>query len=573
MKQNLSEKLDINGCYPNEVEFANRINLAFKKHDIVIAKAPMQYGKTNVMHLLGNEFLRPKLKVGEMIIAMTAMSDTSLLMQNQEKLERKQYINKKGKRLDSNVMVVKMIPDFRDNVEGFIKQYNVKYIFFDECDYGSGNNSVFNKALFSRLNKANLNVKILLISATPYCALNAVYTGELNAGIVEASVPKDYFGVSKMLQRKMVIDIHNINGDDTKIPYTLIKDDKLELSQEFKTHLDWFKSQKGGCLGLIRAKDSYQAKILQELTNQYCGINVETMSDVQGSFEAIAIGVKNSPIKFMFENNQRLLKHKIIYNKKKLLLVVVNALSAGKDLGDLKKYVRLVIETRKNAVANGSQGLIGRICGYHKNKNIKIVGSLPVLENYAALENDSKVMNDPKFISSTLELGLDLSTQLKKGANTKTKIKYNQTIKKFNASDIRKETPALRRLISTNLMWEDLKRTIKKPGLAEKLRGHRDKNGIERRSAINTQRKSLYVKNPELFDKIFEECENSTIDFGQRFHRFRSEGNDESRLRIKVGIIFDDTAKGLPFYVIKRNDDGVEETTEASVRNTSCYIN
>jgi hypothetical protein len=77
----------------------------------------------------------------------------------------------------------------------------------------------------------------------------------------------------------------------------------------------------------------------------------------------------------------------------------------------------------------------------------------------------------------------------------------------------------------------------------------------------------------ELFDKIFEECENSTIDFGQRFHRFRSEGNDESRLRIKVGIIFDDTAKGLPFYVIKRNDDGVEETTEASVRNTSCYIN
>jgi len=254
-------------------------------------------------------------------------------------------------------------------------------------------------------------------------------------------------------------------------------------------------------------------------------------------------------------------------------LVVVNALSAGKDLGDLKKYVRLVIETRKNAVANGSQGLIGRICGYHKNKNIKIVGSLPVLENYAALENDSKVMNDPKFISSTLELGLDLSTQLKKGANTKTKIKYNQTIKKFNASDIRKETPALRRLISTNLMWEDLKRTIKKPGLAEKLRGHRDKNGIERRSAINTQRKSLYVKNPELFDKIFEECENSTIDFGQRFHRFRSEGNDESRLRIKVGIIFDDTAKGLPFYVIKRNDDGVEETTEASVRNTSCYIN
>jgi len=573
MKQNLSEKLDINGCYPNEVEFANRINLAFKKHDIVIAKAPMQYGKTNVMHLLGNEFLRPKLKVGEMIIAMTAMSDTSLLMQNQEKLERKQYINKKGKRLDSNVMVVKMIPDFRDNVEGFIKQYNVKYIFFDECDYGSGNNSVFNRALFSKLNKANLNVKILLISATPYCALNAVYTGELNAGIVEASVPKDYFGVSKMLQRKMVIDIHNINGDDTKIPYTLIKDDKLELSQEFKTHLDWFKSQKGGCLGLIRAKDSYQAKILQELTNQYCGINVETMSDVQGSFEAIAIGVKNSPIKFMFENNQRLLKHKIIYNKKKLLLVVVNALSAGKDLGDLKKYVRLVIETRKNAVANGSQGLIGRICGYHKNKNIKIVGSLPVLENYAALENDSKVMNDPKFISSTLELGLDLSTQLKKGANTKTKIKYNQTIKKFNASDIRKETPALRRLISTNLMWEDLKRTIKKPGLAEKLRGHRDKNGIERRSAINTQRKSLYVKNPELFDKIFEECENSTIDFGQRFHRFRSEGNDESRLRIKVGIIFDDTAKGLPFYVIKRNDDGVEETTEASVRNTSCYIN
>ena len=122
-------------------------------------------------------------------------------------------------------------------------------------------------------------------------------------------------------------------------------------------------------------------------------------------------------------------------------------------------------------------------------------------------------------------------------------------------------------------MWEDLKRTIKKPGLAEKLRGSRDKNGIERRSAINTQRKSLYVKKPELFDKIFKECENNTIDFGRSFHRFRAERNDESRLRIKVGVIFDDTAKGLPFYVVKRNDDGVEETIEASVKNTSCYIN
>ena len=62
---------------------------------------------------------------------------------------------------------------------------------------------------------------------------------------------------------------------------------------------------------------------------------------------------------------------RILINKK-VLLIVVNALTAGKDLGDLKQYIRLVVETRKLAVANGSQGLVGRLCGYHDNRNVRI---------------------------------------------------------------------------------------------------------------------------------------------------------------------------------------------------------
>lgn len=565
---------DVNGIYPTQIEFANDIYNAFLTNDIVIGKAPMQYGKTSMIFYLTNALLPQILKPGENVIFMTSMSDTALLIQNRNNLETKKFITKKGVRKDSRIVVTKMNPNFRDNAEQLIKDNNIKYIIFDECDYGSGNKSLFNKSFFSRLKKSHFNLKVLLVSATPYCALNAVYNNVLDAAIVEARIPENYFGINQMLQHGMIRDINNMYDDeDVKIPYSIISRDEYKgfnLSHEFKEDLNWFQSQDGGGLAIVRAKNTNEAHLIEDLTIAHFKNSIEILSDAEktilnsdNEFEAIAIGVNSIAIKEILGDSNITLKNKIVHNGNKILLIVVNALSAGKDLGELKNYVRLVVETRKNAVANGSQGLIGRVCGYHENRNIRMVGSLDILRNYGQLEYNAKVMNDQNFINEILEFRLDFSTQLNKDRKSKVRTLYEQKIHGvFKFSDIINENSKLTTLFpeddNTFGTWEELKVIV--------INKKRAIFG----GAINTQRSSNYEKHADTFKTIWDECKDGSLDFGSRFHRFRAEGNDDKRLRIKRGVLINDETQ--EFYIVDRLSDGVEIVTEGAVKNNSCYI-
>jgi hypothetical protein len=563
-----NESEDINGYFQSQKDFAYSIYEATLTNNKVIAKAPMQFGKTGTIHYLCNALLSKTLKKGENVIFMTSMSDTSLLIQNKINLQSKKFINDNGKKQHSNIIVVKMNPDFRDKAEEYIKEYNVKYVIFDECDYGSGDNSLFNKTFFNRMKKSHFDtIKLIAISATPYCALNAIYKGDLDATIVEAEIPKNYFGVTKMIEHGMIRDINDSDDDGTNQRYNIIsrRDNGFNLSNEFINDLNWFKTQEGGGLAIVRAKNTEEAHFIKSLTTSYYKHSLEILSDItpNESFEAIAVGVKSTSIKEILGDDSTYLRNEIIYKDKKVLLVVVNALSAGKDLGDLKSYVRLVVETRKSAIANGSQGLIGRVCGYHKNRNIKMVGSLDVLRNYSELECDANVMKDSHFINETIELGLNFSTQLKKGKNSVSYVKYEQMVHgSFTVNDIFSENPKLKNLFPENNTtfgtWDELNRII--------IHNKRTADG----STINSQRKSAYKKDKKIFDIIWNECVNNTINFGNRFHRFRAESNDESRLRIKRGIIFNDETGR--FYIIDRLNDGELITEDATVSNKSCYI-
>ena len=232
-------------------------------------------------------------------------------------------------------------------------------------------------------------------------------------------------------------------------------------------------------------------------------------------------------------------------------------------MGELKEYVRLVVETRKSAVANGSQGLIGRVCGYHNNRNIRMIGSLDILRNYGQLEYDAKVMDNQDFIDKILELRLDFSTQLNKNRKSKVKMSYEQKIHGvFKLSDIAFRNQNLVKLFPENDdsfgTWEDLKKIV--------INGDRASSG----SPINTQRSKNYDKHKSVFTTIWNECKDGSIDFASRFHRFRAEGHDDSRLRIKRGILIND--KTNEFYIIDRLSDGEEIKTEGSVKNNSCYV-
>jgi hypothetical protein len=559
---------DVNGIYPSQIEFANDLYNALLTNDIVIGKAPMQYGKTSSIFYLVNALLTKILKPSENVIFMTSMSDTALLIQNKNNLESKKFITPKGERLDSRIVVTKMNPNFRDNAEQLIKDNNIKYIIFDECDYGSGNYSLFNKSFFSRLKKAHFDVKLLLVSATPYCALEAVYTNKLEASIVEARIPDNYFGINKMLQHGMITDINNMyedDIDDLKTPYTIIsrgEDKGFNLSPEFINDLNWFKSQTGGGLAIVRAKNTNEAHLIEALTTAHYKNMFEIVSDNENEFEAIAIGVNSIAIKEILGDSNMTLKNKIVHKGDKILLIVVNALSAGKDLGELKEYVRLVVETRKSAVANGSQGLIGRVCGYHENRNIRMIGSLDVLRNYGQLEYNAEVMKDPDFINEIIDLKLDFSTQLNKNTKTKTKIVYRQNIHGvFKVSDITNNNKELKKLFPDNDdsfgTWDELVSIII------------DKKRSVSGSHINTQRSSNYEKHKDIFTSIWAECQNGTINFGSRFHRFRAEGNDKNRLRIKRGILVNDETE--EFYIVDRLNDGDELKMNATIKNKSCY--
>jgi len=80
--------------------------------------------------------------------------------------------------------------------------------------------------------------------------------------------------------------------------------------------------------------------------------------------------------------------------RKKVVLIVVQALTAGKDLGRLKEFVRFGIEPRDKQLANGSQGIAGRFCGYHNNKSFKLLASKPLLEHYSLFEQDWEIFAD-----------------------------------------------------------------------------------------------------------------------------------------------------------------------------------
>ena len=91
-------------------------------------------------------------------------------------------------------------------------------------------------------------------------------------------------------------------------------------------------------------------------------------------------------------------------------------------------------------------------------------------------------------------------------------------------------------------------------------------------SPINTQRSSKYKKNKTIFNTIWGECKNNTIDFGSRFHRVRAEKNDDPRrLRIKRGLIINDETK--EFYIVDRIDNGSLIKFNSEVKNESCYNN
>jgi hypothetical protein len=394
--------------FPNQVINALRIALSIKKGEKNIALvAPMQSGKSGTAYALCN-YILPHIgfiKNSESILFVTSMMDTDLYKQNKRNLEEDFYCDIEKTNKTSFINVMKMSDFFNHpNPHKVVSEFKVKLILRDEDQYGCGQESSFDSAFFSSLRSKMPNIKLLAISATPYDILDAKTNG-YDVDVIEGERPNAYFGISEMLDEGLV---ENYPDDFKPTIKTIVngKDHFLIHPKltEYINHLDSFNNG----LGIIRVSNTGSAIYTRDIIKKEHG----------NSLECIVIG-SNSECDYKIQDGLSEIKNMVLKQNKRVILIVMHALSAGKDLRLLKSKVRFGIECRNKQLANGAQGIAGRLCGYHNNRDFKLMASVHLLKHYAQFEQDWEIFSDDEWKN-------ELYNQKIKGLSTQTRFVLNQ---------------------------------------------------------------------------------------------------------------------------------------------------
>ena len=394
--------------FPNQVINALRIALSIKKGEKNIALvAPMQSGKSGTAYALCN-YILPHIgfiKNSESILFVTSMMDTDLYKQNKRNLEEDFYCDIEKTNKTSFINVMKMSDFFNHpNPHKVVSEFKVKLILRDEDQYGCGQESSFDSAFFSSLRSKMPNIKLLAISATPYDILDAKTNG-YDVDVIEGERPNAYFGISEMLDEGLV---ENYPDDFKPTIKTIVngKDHFLIHPKltEYINHLDSFNNG----LGIIRVSNTGSAIYTRDIIRKEHG----------NSLECIVIG-SNSECDYKIQDGLSEIKNMVLKQNKRVILIVMHALSAGKDLRLLKSKVRFGIECRNKQLANGAQGIAGRLCGYHNNRDFKLMASVHLLKHYAQFEQDWEIFSDDEWKN-------ELYNQKIKGLSTQTRFVLNQ---------------------------------------------------------------------------------------------------------------------------------------------------
>ena len=400
---------ELTQIYPNQVINALRIAKSIQSGNInTCLVAPMQSGKSGTIYVLVN-YILPELdlinKSGSAIF-VTSMRDKDLYEQNKENLERDFYSVTNQSYLPSKINVNKMDEFFRHpNPFKLVKDFKTDLIIRDEDQYGSGIESSFDFAFFENLRKKLPSIGLLSVSATPYDILDAKIQG-YDVELIDGERPEKYFGITEMLNNGVM---ENYPKDFN--PLEIIVSHKgLEsyiIHPKLKEYINFLNSFKDG-LGIIRVSNSQRALVLRD----------EIKSNYSNKLECIVIG-SNIMCDYKINEGLDYVKKQVLNQSKRVVLIVVQALTAGKDLRLVKEKVRFGIESRNKQLANGAQGISGRLCGYHTNRNFKLLASIDLLKHYSAFEMDPEVFADQNWQN-------ELYNQKVRGFSTHTRLKINQ---------------------------------------------------------------------------------------------------------------------------------------------------
>ena len=512
--------------FPNQIINALKTAIEIKKGEKNIALvAPMQSGKSGTVFALCN-YVLPALrfiKNRESIVFVTSMTDTDLYDQNKKNLEKDFYCPIEKTYKPSFIHVIKMSGFFKHpNPHKIVRDLNVKLIVRDEDQYGCGQESSFDTAFFSSLRSKMPDIKLLSVSATPYDILDAKLRGA-PVEVVEGERPISYFGISEMLKLGLVEDypsdfkpviVNPDNESETFLHYKL---------NEYIKHL--LKFEDG--LGIIRVSNTISG--------------VETRSAIKNIFgsklECLIIG-SNKECDYKIKDGLSEVKKRVLLQKKKIVLIVVHALSAGKDLQLLKPKVRFGIESRNKQLANGSQGIAGRLCGYHNNRDFKILASNSLLKHYSEFEQDWEVFANDVWRNELYNMNV-------RGLTTQTKFQLNQRegmftpvteMSFYSKEDLEKNSVREELSFIDNNTFSKLKKCFS-PGFYNRItKGYRlNQEGVTVRiaSSYNPESNRVYKNWSADFNSDFGSVsfKKSSYEYGFLISNFPLEDN-----RNKIGV-------------------------------------
>ena len=378
-------------------------------------------------------------------------------------------------------------------------------------------------------------------------------------------VPSNYYGVADIIKSGKIIDskdfkylseLDSKSRKNNKVDYgVVVNDDMIKL-------LDHLKSFKNG-LGIVRVRSKAFAEVLRlSLVNRFPYAKVFVAVSGNGS-SSIAESIKDA---------------KILCKNKRVILIVCQSLKAGIDLGDAKEYIRFVVETYKTC-ASVSQGLVGRICGYHNNKSCLFVADPEAIALQAAYENNYKVVNE-EFLSNCFyedskRLGTNFSFKSK--FNTKSEYYYGGSAYKVSSiSELKSEWFA-----GYNDRYLDK--------LAKLMTKIKDSNGQyilkssdypDSTDRINTIQSDKF-KHRKQFDSYINKMRDR-INFTSIFHRFANtsegrrrgglkggESNKDYAKAIKVGVLYDNNDK--MFYIAVRDLQMTKRQLNLNITNKTIF--
>lgn len=529
--------------YSNQKETAemilNSISLGNKRIHVV---APTQSGKTGtIIHLA-------HLMEDKNFILTSGMMENHLFNQNS-------YI---AQNYTDNIKAIKVHDLLKSpNPKRIVDELEIDVIAIDESHYGVGQESRLDK-LINFLSKKCPNLIIIWVGATGYQLVHS----DVIDDTIQMIVPKEYYGVSDMLNSDKFLDNDSFTYLDTvsdSVRSSANIDYGVVINSDFKVILDYLKGFDNG-LGIIRTNKKDTAEVIKvALNNSY-------------PYAKVLVATSDTGISDTIKDAQ------MISRKKRVILIVVHGLKAGVDLGETKSSVRFIIETYKT-MASVTQGLIGRICGYHENRDCLIVSNRKALELQSKYESDYRVIND-QFLQDLFGVGdTRLAANLNVGSRNEYKSDRYYGGTTYKITDIEDVNYAMFDGYTDEYVGkvkDVMYKILKSNGnYAVKSTDH---PSIDNR--INTIQSSKF-SDRGMFDAYLKKM-NGNINFSSIFHRFAktSEGRRRGGLKggrsnkqysedIKVGVLYDNADR--TFYLAIRDENQTKTKKITNINNKSIF--